>query len=138
MNADRPRPGWGQCALPPAGSVGAADARGSQSLELALILPVVALLGMVVLVAGMVGVELTAAHAAAREAARAAAAGDDVGERLAAVGLADLPAPRVAPPAHAVEPGEPITVEVVAPSRALAMLGARVQLRATATAAREP
>lgn len=112
--------------------------RGSQSLELALALPIVALLGVGVLLAGMVGVEVTAAHAAAREAARAAAAGEDVHERLATVGLAEVGAVRVDPPPEAAEAGEAITVEVAVPSRVLTRLGADVELRAHAVAASEP
>lgn len=112
--------------------------RGSQSLELALALPIVALLGVGVLMAGMVGVEVTAAHAAAREAARAAAAGEDVHDRLATVGLAEVGAVRVDPPPEVAAAGEAITVEVVAPSRVLTRLGADVELRARAAAAREP
>lgn len=116
----------------------AAGQRGSQSLELALALPIVALLGVGVLLAGMVGVEVTALHAAAREAARAAAAGEDVHQRLAAVGLADAATVRVEPPPEAAEPGEAIAVELMSPSRVLAQLGADVELRARAAAAREP
>lgn len=111
---------------------------GSQSLELALALPIVALLGVMALLAGLVGVEVTAVHAAAREAARAAAAGEDVHRRLADAGLGDVAAVHVAPPAAAASPGEPITVEIVAPSRVLALLGADVDLHADATTAREP
>lgn len=97
-----------------------------------------AVVGTAVLLAGMVGAEVTAVHAAAREAARAAAAGDDVAARLAATGFGHLPAPRVEPAPGIAAAGEPITVEVVAPSRVLAGLGAGVRLRATATVAREP
>lgn len=111
---------------------------GSQSLELALALPIVALLGVGVLLAGMVGVEATAVHAAAREAARAAAAGEDVRQRLATTGLAEAAIVRVDPPPALADPGEAITVEVSAPSRVLAPLGAAVELRARAAAAREP
>lgn len=116
----------------------AAGQRGSQSLELALALPIVALLGVGVLLAGMVGVEVTALHAAAREAARAAAAGEDVHQRLATVGLADAATVRVEPAPGVTEPGEVITVELMSPSRVLAQLGAEVELRARAAAAREP
>lgn len=126
----RPRSGDGERS--------AVGQRGSQSLELALVLPIVALLGVGVLLAGMVGVEATAVHAAAREAARAAAAGEDVHQRLATVGLAELGAVRVDPPPEAAEAGEAITVEVVVPSRVLARLGADVELRARAVAASEP
>lgn len=120
------------------GGQSAAGQCGSQSLELALVLPIVALLGMGVLLAGMVGVEATAAHAAAREAARAAAAGEDVHKRLATVGLAEVGAVRVDPPPETAESGEAITVEVVVPSRVLTRLGADIELRARAVAAREP
>lgn len=143
-------PGERRTPLPPAvagsrcrarsgdGERSAVGQRGSQSLELALVLPIVALLGVGVLLAGMVGVEATAAHAAAREAARAAAAGEDVHERLATVGLAEVGAVRVDPPPEAAEAGEAITVEVVVPSRVLTRLGADVELHARAVAASEP
>jgi hypothetical protein len=101
-------------------------------------MPLVLLLGTVVLIAGMVGVEVTAAHAGARAAARAAAAGEDVHARLAAMDLDRLEVVRVEPPPQAAEAGEPVTVELVAASRALDLVGAEVQLRASATAAREP
>lgn len=149
MMPDVSTPGERRTPLPPAvatsrrprsgdGERTAVAQRGSQSLELALALPIVALLGVGVLMAGLVGVEVTAAHAAAREAARAAAAGEDVHERLATVGLVDVGAIRVDPAPEAAEPGEAITVEVVVPSRVLTRLGADVELRARAVAAREP
>lgn len=101
-------------------------------------MPIVIMLGLAVLVAGMAGVEATAVHAAAREAARAAAAGEDIRARLSAVGLSDVAVARVEPSPDVAEPGEPITVEIAAPSRALGLLGADVELRVSATAAREP
>lgn len=150
MRPDVSTPGERRTPLPPAvadsarrprsggGERSAVAQRGSQSLELALALPIVALLGVGVLLAGMVGAEVTAAHAAAREAARAAAAGEDVHERLATVGLAEVGAVRVDPSPEVAEAGEAITVEVVVASRVLTRLGADVELRARAAAAREP
>lgn len=149
MMPDVATPGARHRPLPPAvaasrrlragnGERSAVAQRGSQSLELALALPIVALLGVGVLMAGMVGVEVTAAHAAAREAARAAAAGEDVHDRLARVGLAEVGAVRVEPSPEVAAAGEVITVEVVVPSRVLTRVGADVELRARAAAASEP
>lgn len=143
MSACLPRGGAGSAGATRRPSRGLAGRRrcrceqGSQALELALVLPVVMILATVVLVVGIVGVELAATNATARELARAAAAGEDAHALLAS---SAPPGSHLAidPPAGAAEPGEPITARLTVPSRAVRLLGADLDLAAEATMRREP
>ena len=70
--------------------------RGQATVELALVLPVVALLALSVAQVGLIGVDAVLVHHAAREAARAAAVEPSVATaQAAAVGAAGLEGDRL-------------------------------------------
>lgn len=109
--------------------------RGSQTLELALLLPVLAMLLALVLQGGLAASELVLAQAVARDAARVASVDDDVAARAAAQAVAgtrqlDL---RIRPAAGDRRGGELVTVEVGLRSAVLDRMGLEVWLPATAS-----
>lgn len=117
--------------------------RGQATVELALCLPIVALLlGCVVAVGGVVSDQARVWHAA-REAARVAAVDPDIAEiRLAATrsGLEGVRV-EVSPPEHERVVGEPATVTALYSPRVsvplIGLLFARTEIRATAAMAIE-
>jgi hypothetical protein len=120
--------------VPPDASRRQAGERGSQTVELALLLPVLALLVALVLQGGMAAGDLVLAQTAAREAARAAAVDDDVAARDAArrvAGSREISV-RVDPPDTQRVAGEPVTVEVELHSEAFARIGVPLRLPARA------
>lgn len=137
-----PPAGWP--ATPPASHLGGgldarlagrADERGSQTLELALLLPVLALLLAGLLHGALAASELVLAQAVARDAVRVASVDDDAAARRAAEVVAgDRPVEVSAdPPAHARRSGGHVTVHVRLRSAALARLGIETWLPASAT-----
>ncbi len=119
----------------PAATVAASDERGSQAVEFALVMPVVLLLILLVVQAGVVAADLVAAAGIARETARVAAVGDDAGARAAAERAAGSREVRVslAPPSGARAPGDLVTATLRLRSSGFAVLGAPVWLPAQAT-----
>jgi Flp pilus assembly protein TadG len=112
-----------------------AEDRGSQTLELALLLPVLALLVVALLQAGLAASELVIAQAAARDGARVAAVDDDRAARAAAEAVAGDRRISVAttPSAGARRPGDLVTVRVAMRSAVLDRLGIEAWLPASAT-----
>lgn len=98
-------------------------------------IPGVVLLIVLLLHAGLVGVDLVAVHGMAREAARTAAVDDDAavlaGARVAA-GRRPVRV-TVAPPAGERRPGELVTAHLQLRSRGFAAFGAGVWLAAEAS-----
>jgi hypothetical protein len=127
---------------PAAGGAGAAGTprtvageRGSQSLELALVLPAVVLLLVMLVHAGLLGADLVLAQGLAREAARTAALGNESALDAAlrtAVGKRPVEV-SVTPPAERRQAGELVTVRLRVRSRAFAAFGADVWVPARAT-----
>jgi hypothetical protein len=120
---------------PPApGAPAAGGEDGSQTLELALLVPFVALLAAGVLLAGLAAAELVLAQAAARDAARVAAVDDDAAATAAAEAVAGRRALRLSadPPAGRRRGGDLVTVEVEVRSEALRRLGVEAWLPARA------
>lgn len=111
------------------------EARGSQTLELALLLPVLALLLALVLQAGLAASELILATAVARDAARIAAVDDDRAVLAAARAVAGQRTVevRAEPPASARRAGSLVTVHVRLRSATLQRLGIEAWLPARAT-----
>lgn len=131
-DAAGPRGGAGSAgASPPRGS----GERGSQTLEFALTLPAVVLLLVVLLHAGLLGVDLLAAQTFAREAARTAAVDDDDAVRRRARAAAGARPVRVTltPSAGARQPGDVVTARLQLASRGFAPFGVRVWLPAEAS-----
>lgn len=113
----------------------AAGEEGSQSLELALLLPAVVLLLTLLVHAALLGADLVAAQGVAREAARVAAVADDAAVRKASATAAGNRPVEVTlqPPAGARVPGRQVTAAVRLRSRAFEAFGLRVWLPAEAT-----
>lgn len=109
--------------------------RGSQTLEFALTIPAVVLLLVLVLHAGLLGVDLVAAQGMAREAARTAAVDDDVAVQSAARASAGRRPVRVTvtPPAGTRRPGDVVTARLELASRGFAAFGVRVWVPAQAS-----
>lgn len=109
--------------------------RGSQTLEFALTIPAVVLLLVLVLHAGLLGVDLVAAQGMAREAARTAAVDDDVAVQSAARAAAGRRPVRVTltPPAGTRRPGDVVTARLELASRGFAAFGVRVWVPAHAS-----
>lgn len=133
-------PDGGSC---PGGGGGAGQAgasprpggeRGSQTLELALTVPMIVLLLVLVLHAGLVGLDLVAAQGMAREAARIAAVDTDAAVRHGARAAAGSRGVRVTltPPDGARRPGDTVTARLELASRGFAAFGARVWVPARA------
>lgn len=104
-------------------------------MEFALVLPAVLLLVLMVVQAGVVAGDLVIAAGIAREAARAAAVGDDGAARAAAeqaAGRRDIEV-SFAPPSGARGPGDLVTATLRLHSRGLAVFGGPVWLPAQAT-----
>jgi Flp pilus assembly protein TadG len=108
--------------------------RGSQTIELALLLPALALLVAGVLLAGLAATELVLAQAVARDAARAAAVDGDAAARAAAQEVAGRRELRIttSPPPGARRAGSHVTVDVELRSAALARVGVEAWLPARA------
>ena len=108
---------------------------GSQAVEFALVVPGVFLVLLLLLHAGLLGVELVAVQGVAREAARVAAVADDSAVREAAARVAPRRQLRVelAPPAGRRRAGELVTATVRLRSRVLRLGGTAVWLPARAT-----
>jgi Flp pilus assembly protein TadG len=109
--------------------------RGSQTLELALLLPVLAMLLAMVLQGGLAASELVLAQAVARDAARVAAVDDDAAARAAAQAVAgtrrvDV---RIQPATAGRRGGELVTVTISLRSAAFHRLGIELWLPAEAT-----
>jgi len=109
--------------------------RGSQTLEFALTIPFVVLLLVLVLHAGLLAVDLVAAHHLAREAARVAAVGDDeaVRERARAAAGSRPVEVTLSPPAGRREPGDVVTAHLRLRSRGFAPFGVEMWLPAEAS-----
>ncbi len=131
-----PRPRRGARPSAPGGRSPRSRERGSQALELALLLPLVALLLAVVAIAAISVAELVAAQSLARDAARAAAAGEDPHAVVQAAGRGDAEL-RVEPSGE-VEPGAPVRVELAVPLRGAAVLGLEQHAPAAASMPAEP
>ncbi len=128
----RSRAGGG--AARPASS-GLTEQRGSQSLELALVLPAVVLLLILLVQAGLFGVELVMAQGLAREAARVAAVDDDAAVRTLieeAAGAHEAEV-RLRPGGSERQHGDDVTAEVKLRARAFARWGVEVWIPAQAT-----
>ncbi len=107
--------------------------RGSQTLEFALALPLVTLLIVLVLHAGLLAVDLVAAQGLAREAARVAAVADDAATRRALAEAAGRrPVELTLVPVGPREPGTLVTAEVSLRSRAFQPFGPGIWLPARA------
>lgn len=106
---------------------------GSVALEVALVLPLSALVLVVLLHTAVLGRDVVAAQSLAREAARVAAVGDDAAVRAAAEEAAGS-AVRVElnPPAGMRSTGDLVTADVRLHSRAFAPFGADVWVPARA------
>lgn len=120
------------------------DERGQATVELALCLPLVALLLGCVVAVGRVVADHARLWHAAREAARVAAVDADLAEiRMAAAARSGLQGIRieVSPPEHERVAGEPATVTATYSPRVsvplIGMLFARTELQATAAMAIE-
>lgn len=98
-------------------------------------IPAVVLLLVLLLHAGLLGVDLVAAQGMAREAARTAAVDDDAAVRAAARAAARSRPVRVTltPPAGQRRPGEVVTARLELRSRAFSAFGARVWVPAQAS-----
>lgn len=109
--------------------------RGSQTLEFALTIPAVVLLLVLVLHAGLLGVDLVAAQGMAREAARTAAVDDDAAVQSAARAAAGRRPVRVTltPPGGTRRPGDVVTARLELASRGFAAFGVRVWVPARAS-----
>ncbi len=109
--------------------------RGSQTLELALAIPVVVTLLTLLLHAALLGADLVAAQAVALQAARVAAVDDDEAVRSAARAAAGRRPVAVVlhPPTGVRVPGEPVTAVVRLGTRAFAAFGVTVELPGRAT-----
>jgi hypothetical protein len=126
---------------PDKGGAGAAGAprpggeRGSQSLELALVLPGIVLLCALLVHAGVLGADLVLAQGLAREAVRTASVDDDaaVGRAVrAAVGRRPLEL-SVTPASGRRVRGQLVTVRLRLRSRAFAAFGVEAWAPASAT-----
>lgn len=108
--------------------------RGSQTLELALSIPMVVFLLVLLLHAGLLGLDLVAAQGMAREAARTAAVDTDAVVRDRAQAAAGTRPVRVTltPPEGARHPGDTVTARLELASRGFAGFGARVWVPAQA------
>jgi hypothetical protein len=108
--------------------------RGSQTLEFALLMPLVAFLAVLGLHAGVLAVDLVAAQGLAREAARMAAVTDDTATRDALRDAAGAQPVEVdlLPPSPRT-PGALVTAEVRVQSRAFHPFGVPIWLPARAT-----
>ncbi len=106
---------------------------GSQSIELLLVLPVVTLLLVLVACAGLLGADLVAAQAVAREAARSAAVGDVDAAHSVATAAADRRTIELELVPGRPSAGEVVTASVRLRSRAFEALGADVWLPGQAT-----
>lgn len=108
--------------------------RGSQTLEFALVLPLVALLAVVGLQAGVLAVDLVAAQGLAREAARVAVVSDDDTTRQALEDAAHGQPVQLdlLPPGQRAA-GTLVTAEVRVRSRAFSSFGPPIWLPARAT-----
>jgi hypothetical protein len=109
-----------------------AGERGSQTLELAMLVPAVTLLAVLLVHAGILGADVVTAQLLAREAARAAATG---GAEAAADALAEAAGSR--PAQLELSPSSPAVGEIVAAtvrvrSAAFAPFGIEVWLPARA------
>ena len=131
-----PRPRRSASPRAPGDQAPRARERGSQALELALLLPLVALLLAAAAVAAISVAELVAAQSLARDAARAAAAGEDPHAVVQAAGRGD--AEVLVEPGGDVEPGAPVRVELAVPLRGVAVLGLEQHAPAVATMPAEP
>lgn len=121
--------------LATAGDRHCAGERGSQAVEFAMALPLVALALALVLCAGVVGMEMVHVHGVAREAARAAAVGTDADADAvarAAAGGRQLTL-RLDPPQGRRVAGDLVTAEVGMSSHVLARFGVDAVLRGSAT-----
>ncbi|QBI19326.1 hypothetical protein ER308_07065 [Egibacter rhizosphaerae] len=92
--------------------------RGSQAVELALLLPVVVLLAVAVALSAVVGADVVAAQTLARDAARHAAVGDTAAAEQAVADAAPAPYELVVEPASP-QPGQPVTARVRLQARVL-------------------
>jgi Flp pilus assembly protein TadG len=112
-----------------------AEDRGSQTLELALLLPVLALVLVALLHGGLAASELVLAQAVARDAVRVASVDDDAAARRAAEAVAGDRAleVRTEPSADQRQVGGHVTVHVRLRSAALHRLGIEAWLPASAT-----
>lgn len=108
---------------------------GSQTIELALLLPVLALLMLAVLQAGLVASELVLAQAAARDAVRVASVDDDAAAKEAAQAVAGDRALvlEVSPRAAARHAGDLVTVTLRLRSAVLDRIGVEGWFPAKAT-----
>lgn len=100
-----------------------------------MVLPAVVFLLVLVLHAGLVGMDLVVAQGLAREAARTAAVDDDAAVRealRAAAGHRPVQL-RLDPPDERREPGTTVTARLRVRSRGFAVFGAKVWLPADAT-----
>ena len=115
--------------------VALSDDGGSQTVELALLMPALAMIVLAILLAGVAASEAVLAQAAARDGARVAAVDDDAAAADAAKAVAGERAVvvDVEPPTSARRAGELVTVTVRLRSRALQRLGVELWFPARAT-----
>lgn len=108
--------------------------RGSQAMELALLVPGVVLLLVVLVHAGLLGMDLVSVQGMAREAARVAAVDDDRAAREAVRAAAGHRPVRATfePGSGARRPGDTVRARVELRSRAFAALGLPLWLPAEA------
>jgi len=109
---------------------------GSQAMEFAMVLPLVAVLVVGLVAVGGVAVSSLRTHSLAVELARAASVDHDrvVVERVADRPWMDV---TVHPPSGVRQPGDPVTVRVATNLSVPILSGVRLPLSATATAITE-
>lgn len=130
--AERPRPTEGGAGV--AGAPRAPrDERGSQAVELALSLPLLALVLILLLQGGLLAMDLVNAQGLAREAARVAAVADDATTQSSTRSVAGARPVRLElAPASPRRPGDLVTATLRVRTRAFEALGFQIWLPAQA------